>query len=625
VNPEELLRRAREHQADGRHGAALDCLDHALGLLAPGSAQAAASLAPAPPQHAAPPPSRRAAQHATQHPARQASPDAAQHAAQHAAPHAAQRNALRAALHAERADALRAMGRHDEALESAASAARLLPANPVTQFNLGVALATVERHAEALACYDRALPALDAEGLVHAARGRSLKALRAYDAALAAFDRALERRGAGAELHLARGTVLGALQRLPDALAAYERAAALDPASALIGNARAGVLFQLGRHAEALAAYRGVLEHHPDYVPTLCNIAVTLAALRHFDEAEAGFGRALRRAPDDANTRFNLGLVRLLRGDFDGGLPLFEARWSVPLYERRRHAAIAPLAQAAQAAGRRVLLWSEQGLGDAIQYARYAPLLAARGAQVELEVDAPLVALLRTLPGAVPVHGRGTALPGFDLQAPLMSLPGLFGTRLDSVPADVPYLRADPLRVAAWRARVGAPAGRLRIGLAVSGSAHHANDVNRSIPLHRMRPLYGLADWYLLQKELRPSDEIELARSPLRDLRSELLDFGETAAAIASLDLVISVDTALVHLAGALGRPVWILLPYLPDWRWLLERSDSPWYPSARLFRAPAPGDWDAVIGELAAALRRLDPGAVAQDFAVLRCSGSQN
>jgi hypothetical protein len=257
--------------------------------------------------------------------------------------------------------------------------------------------------------------------------------------------------------------------------------------------------------------------------------------------------------------------------------------------------------------GKTILLYAEQGVGDCLQFARYAPLVARRGARVLLAVHRELKALLSNLADAV--FAEGEPLPPFDLRCPLLSLPLAFGTTLATIPDNVPYVHADAEQVARWQTRLG-PSGSLRVGLAWSGNPAHKNDYRRSLAFDCLAPVLALPDvqFVSLQKKVRPADAERLRRSPLIDLAAELNDFADTAAVVASLDLVIAVDTAVAHLAGAMGKPTWVLLPFSPDWRWLLDRDNSPWYPTARLFRQPRIGDWASVIARVAEELwRRAD------------------
>jgi hypothetical protein len=261
--------------------------------------------------------------------------------------------------------------------------------------------------------------------------------------------------------------------------------------------------------------------------------------------------------------------------------------------------------------GRRILLHAEAGLGDTIQFCRYAPLVTALGAQVDLEVPAPLLALLSTLRAPCTLVRRGDPLPEFDVHCPLMSLPLALGTTVDTIPADVPYLYADPAKVEDWRRHLGA-ARAPRVGLAWSGSAIYRNDRKRSLPLGALAELMSLPiEFHALQKDIREDDRAaarEFGRLRLHEGR--LNDFSDTAALLELMDLVVSVDTSVAHLAGAMGKPVWVLLPFLPDHRWFLDRADSPWYPTATLLRQSRPGDWPGVIAELACRLAAFSPPA---------------
>jgi tetratricopeptide (TPR) repeat protein len=407
-------------------------------------------------------------------------------------------------------------------------------------------------------------------------------------------------------VHHARGDYAGALAECDAALRLQRQ---FPEAHYNRGNA----LRELGRLEDAIASYERALRLRPDFVGPLVNRARTLRDLGRFDAALAGNARALTLAPELAEAHLNQAMIQLLRGDFERGLPGFEWRWRDPqLAAARRDFPVPQWRGDTDPAGRAVLVHAEQGLGDTLQFARYAPLLAARGARVVLEVQPPLRELLRTLPGEVEVIARGDALPPMDLHCPLLSLPLAFGTRLGSIPAPVGYLKADPARVAQWQARLG-PAVGPRIGLVWSGNPEHNNDRNRSLPLAALGPLFrpGL-EFVSLQPAIRASDQpaLQSGQLALRHFGDELQDFADTAALASCLDLVIAVDTAGAHLAGALGRPLWLLLPWLPDWRWLLDRDDSPWYPTARLFRQPRAGDWASVITAVGAALADFQPRA---------------
>src|ERR1043166_9096789 len=302
------------------------------------------------------------------------------------------------------------------------------------------------------------------------------------------------------------------------------------------------------------------------------------------------------------------GMLHLLRGNFSAGWEKYEARWNLGDLLPREFKQ--PQWRGEPLGGKTILLHAEQGFGDTIQFLCYLPLVAARGGKVILEIQKPLIPLVTPSAG-VTVIASGDPLPPFDLHCPLLSLPRAFATTLQNIPASVPYLAPAAERVAHWRARIGDAPG-LKVGIVWAGSPIHRNDRHRSIPVEKFKPLFELAGarFFSLQVGARAADRTAVEPVPVTDLAGELTDFGETAAAVANLDLIISADTALVHLAGALNKPVWTLLPFAPDWRWLLARSDSPWYPSMRLFRQTRHGDWDGVVAAVRQALAERIAGA---------------
>jgi hypothetical protein len=311
--------------------------------------------------------------------------------------------------------------------------------------------------------------------------------------------------------------------------------------------------------------------------------------------------------PDDADLRWNLAVAQLLLGDFDAGFAAHEARWQAAGFGSRPVAAIEARPRWSgreSLRGGTILLFAEQGLGDSIQFLRYVPLVAAQAREVWLQVPPALASLAAGMAPNCRLLAAGEPWPEFDWQCPLLSLPHAFRTRLADVPASIPYLHANDLQVQQWQARLPAD-GRRRVGIVWSGNPGHGNDRNRSIALGLFRQLAAEPCLFVsLQPQVRESDRAALAAWPgLLDLGPQLNDFADTAALLATLDLVITVDTSVAHLAGALGRPVWVLLPYCPDWRWLLERTDSPWYPTARLYRQPARGDWAPVLAAVRADL----------------------
>jgi tetratricopeptide (TPR) repeat protein len=501
---------------------------------------------------------------------------------------------------------LHALARFADALASYDAAVALWPVGDAAFANRGMALHALARFDEALASFDRALALRPDNAEAPGSRGVTLHMLRRFDEALASYDRALALRPDNAEVHVNRGVTLFQLKRFAEALASCDRALALQPDYPEAHSSRGNALTMLGRFDEALANYDRALALRPDYAEAHTNRGVTLHALKRFDDALQCHARAVAARPDFAEAHYNEGLCRLLTGDFERGWAEHEWWRDIEqLKHTKRNFAQPQLTASQEVAGKTVLLHAEQGFGDTIQLCRYVPRIAALGGRVILEVQRSLHDLMQTLPGAAQIVSRSDCLPDFDMHCPMLSLPLVFDTGLATIPRETPYLRASAQTVANWSARLP-PKTRPRIGLAWSGRPEHNNDQNRSIDLASfLSPLEGIdATFVSLQREVRAADAIVLQqRSNLIHFGDELKDFSDTAALVANLDLVISVDTSVSHLAGALGKPVWILLPFIPDWRWLLDRDNSPWYPTARLFRQDDSRQWGGAFGCLRAAL----------------------
>lgn len=431
------------------------------------------------------------------------------------------------------------------------------------------------------------------------------------DAALAHMRRSLELAPDNPVFHINLAVILQERREYDQALAHCRLAIGLRPQFAE-GHANLGaVLASSGRPDLAIEPLRHALTLDGRNLKAAYNLADALSKIGDYDQAIARYERVLEIEPNHARSQFGLGLLRLLRGDLARGWEGYEWRWRTgdPSIPKRTFSR--PLWDGADFEGRTLLLYSEQGHGDAIQFVRYLPRVLERGGRVVLECLGGLATLFRQFEG-VEVVSWGDPLPTFELRCPLMTLPKVFGTTLQTIPADVPYLRAPHDRVEAWRTRL-AQDRKVRVGLAWSGNPRHTNDRERSIPLGMFSPLKDVAgvSFYSLQKRADlPAGAAPPADLPLHDFTEDLHDFTDTAALIENLDLVLSVDTAVAHLAGAMAKPVWLMVPFVPDWRWLLDRSDSPWYPTLRIFRQPGRQDWPAVIDQIATALRaRLEQG----------------
>jgi tetratricopeptide (TPR) repeat protein len=503
-----------------------------------------------------------------------------------------------------RGNALKALGRFDDALESYDRALAARPDDAQAHFNRGVTLHELKRFDLALASYDRVLAMRPDHTEALSNRGDALRQLGRLEEALASYDRALAVRPKFAEALSNRGNVLRAMRRFDDALASYDAALRLRPDYPEAWSNRAATLQALDRLDEALASCDRALTLRPDFIEALNNRASVLQELQRFDEALAFYDDIAAIAPDYAEAQMNRALLLLLTGDFARGCPAYEWRRKLPSFAKRDFAQPEWVGQ--DIAGQRLLLHAEQGFGDTIQFVRYAALAAKRGADVIVEVQPQLTPLLGGLFGVEVIAAGHGELPPFDLHCPLLSLPHLFATTPATIPGGVPYVAAPVDRIEAWASRLP---GGMRVGLAWSGHRDNVRDHERSIPFARLAPLFDIPGtrFVSLQKDIRASDAEDFRRCGRAvDLSAGLRDFADTAAVIAQLDLVISVDTSVAHLAGAIGKPFWLLLPRVPDFRWQLGRTTSPWYPTARLFRKNQTDTWDTVIAGVAAELATL-------------------
>jgi tetratricopeptide (TPR) repeat protein len=497
---------------------------------------------------------------------------------------------------------LQHQGRYEDALNTFDKAIQLKPDDAELWTKLGSVLTELQRLDDAVLGYQQALKlnprhwgAADRAAFVLYRLGR-------FEEALGYFDLCNELQPNRALTLQARALCLGCLKRYEESLADSQQAHALDPNNAETRNNIGDALQSLGRHVEALQWLDRALALRPDFITAFVNKAYSLVQLSRFDEAFAIYKHVRTVDPDNAKAEYNLSLVHLLNGNFEAGWAEREARWRIPSLSAAYPKFSQPMwLGEGPIEGKTILIHADEGLGDTIQFARYVPMLAARGVRVVLVVDRPAHALLSGLAGVSQCLTLADPLPAFDMHCPICSLPLAFGTRLDTIPSAPSYL---PLpaesRVQAWQDRLGAR-DKLRIGLVWSGNPKHGNDHNRSLPLRALSRLLDVdATFVSLQKDPRPSDQaVLLERTDIVDLTGHLTDFVETAALVRCLDLVITVDTSVAHLAGALGCPTWILLPYTPDWRWLLGRDDSPWYPTVRLFRQTETRDYGAVLDRL--------------------------
>ena len=510
-------------------------------------------------------------------------------------------------------------GRLTEAAEWLGQAVAANPTDVAAQSNLGFVLQELGRMDDALTHHDAALRLDPRNAGAHSNRGFVLLALHRPDEALTSCDQAIAIDPDLAEAHNNRGTVLQDLHRLDEALPCYRRAVELNPDFARAHNNLGTVLQQLGRADDALASYEQAIKLNPALAEAHNNRGALLRELMRTEPAIASFDRAIAANPDFADAHWNKSLALLSLGDFARGWEMFEWRWRQGPVKSTRRPVPQPLWLGNESlAGRTILLYAEQGLGDTIQFCRYAKLVADLGARVVLLVPEPLLTVLASLDGVAQLAKPGDSLPPFDFQCPLMSLPLAFRTELATIPAPRAYLTPDPEKARRWKERLGERHGP-RVGLVWSGgfrpdqpelAAIHAR---RNLEASLLAPLKDdRIEFYSLQKGAPADSDLARLQSAywngprIVDWTSELHDFSDTAALIANLDLVISVDTSVAHLAGALGRPVWILNRFDSCWRWLRGRVDSPWYPTARIYTQERPGDWSGVIDKVKADLARV-------------------
>ena len=413
------------------------------------------------------------------------------------------------------------------------------------------------------------------------------------------------------------GVILVEQGKLDEALSYYLQALSVQPSDAIAMNTIGTILQQQGKATTAIAYHRKALAVQPHYPDALNSLGTALQHQGDFKEAMTCFNQALALNPQDANARYNRSLVLLTEGNYHQGFPEYECRLKTrefPPCPFRQ-----PMWDGSDLAGRTILLHAEQGLGDTIQFIRYAAIVAQRGGRIVLTCHQPLMRLLSTVPRIAQQVPLGYPVPDFDVYAPLMSLPGIVGTTLETVPAQRPYLTPP----AESNVQLTLPPGLatapkqstqpfqlpLKVGIVWSGGHLYKNNQSRSCPLRHFQPLLQLPDiaFYSLQKGIAQASLAELGWDQVQDLSSQLGDLADTAAAIAQLDLVITVDTSIAHLAGAIGKPVWVLLTFLPDWRWMLHREDTPWYPTMRLFRQTQPDDWQGVLDRVSQALLQRD------------------
>lgn len=496
------------------------------------------------------------------------------------------------ALNAHRA------GDPDKACKLYQAVLQMAPGHFDTLHFLGLALADTGQILKGAQFIEKALqlvptspPALSNLAGLYRQLGRTDEAHQAYERALAyhpAFPEALN--GQGNLFHQTR--------EFSKALGCFDKAIEIQPGFAEAHNNRGNALFALRRLEESVAAFGQALALRPNYAEAYNNLGFALVALRRCEEALAAYERALALAPNYARAKLNKGLCHLLMGDYAQGWPLYEYRWADQQRQQKRNFAQPLWLGQEPLIGKSILLHAEQGLGDSIQFCRYIPMLAKLGARIIVEIPASLHTLFESLTGSIELRDEGAPPTSFDMHCPLASLPLAFATAVQSIPDAVPYLAASPEKIIAWETSLGLRAGHPRVGLVWSGNQ---TDPHRSIPPEiLLSRIPALAKAVAVQKDLGPDATLRLRRDypGLVFCGDSLQDFADTAALLKNLDLLITIDTSVAHLAGALGINAWVLLHSGSDWRWAISGQASPWYPSLRLFRQVQPGDWQGLIDD---------------------------
>jgi tetratricopeptide (TPR) repeat protein len=500
---------------------------------------------------------------------------------------------------------LNAVGQNEEALSVFKNAIEVNPSAPEIWYNAANTLCDLERYEEAIFYYKKSIEFNLGYFQAHNNCGKALFDLRRYSEALTYYDNALSINPFFLDSLINRGEALRMLKRLDDAIACYDKAISLQSDCHQAWSNKGVVLHDLERFYEAINCYDKAISLQPEYYEAWSSKGVTLHDLKCFNEAIACYDKALSLRPGDQDASWNKCLSLLIQGNFEDGFPLYESRWNVKKvseivgkrsFSEPTWLGVEPLQ------GKTILIYGEQGLGDFIHFCRYVKLVSDLGAEVILEAPKPLAELVRDLEGVTRLIIKGESFPYFDYQCPLLSLPLALKTNISNIPSAIQYINFDRHldKVAEWKSRLGFQTKR-RIGLVWSGNPRQRNDHNRSLLLGDILPfLPDQFEYISLQKELREVDQLTLdSNSQILSFTNYLNDFVDTAALIENLDLVISVDTSVAHLSGALGKKTLVLLSSIHCWRWLLERDDTPWYPSMRLYRQETIGDWEGVFNKI--------------------------
>ena len=495
---------------------------------------------------------------------------------------------------------LNLLNRYDEALAAYDKAISLKPDYHEAWVNKGNTFSSLNRYDEALAAYDKAISLKPDYHEAWSNRGVVLSELDLNDEALVSYDKAISLKPHYHEAWSNRGVALSELDRNDEALVSYDKAISLKPDYRKAWVNKGNTFSLLNRYDEALAAYDKAISLKPDYHEAWVNKGNTFSSLNRYDEALAAYDKAISLKPDYNEAYWSQALCQLVTGNFESGWKNYEYRWKKNKAIPMRHQQFPLLTNLSEISGKTILVWSEQGYGDTIQFSRFIEKLIKLKADVVFEVQEPLKELLQYSFLGSKVISQAESTGVIDYQIPLVSLPLLFSITSDNIPSRNSYIRVDKDNSIFWEQKLNLKDNKMNIGVACSGNEIHLNDRNRSMDLRFFEPIADKASLFLIQKDLREKDQDFLIQHPgIKYLGKEIKSFNDSASIIQAMDLVITVDTSLAHLSSALGKSTLILLPWSPEWRWLLDRQDSPWYPTAKIFRQPKRGNWDAVIKEV--------------------------
>jgi len=488
----------------------------------------------------------------------------------------------------------------DEALASYDRAVQINSDYAEAHFNRSITLQKLERLDEAIESYDRVISINSDFADAHFNRGICLQEIKRLDEAIESYDRVISINPTFVEAYFNYGNTLRELKRFEEAIANYEKAIEIEPNYAEAYLNCGNVFREIKRLDKAISNFEKIIAINPNYAEAYLNYGLILEEFKRFDEAIANYEKAIAIKPDFAAAHWNLSLCNLLTGNFQDGWQSYEWRWmnkEALSFQDKRNFSQPLWINGETLTDKIILIYAEQGLGDTIQFCRYLPEVALQSKKVIFEVQRNLVKLLNNLGNNIQIIAKGDNLPSFDVRYPLLSLPLAFKTELHTIPPIPKSITSDLQKQTKWKTILGIKTS-LRVGLAWSGNSLHKNDHNRSLSLSQLLPyLPSNIDYVCLQNELRDGDkELLEQHCEIKYFGHLLEDFTDTAELCELMDIVVSVDTSVAHLSGMLGKPTWVLISFIPDWRWLLDRDDNPWYPSAKLYRQEKAGDWKSVL-----------------------------